>query len=135
MTDADAAKLLGIIKWGYPNAYRDISDQDAAAICRLWQMAYADTPYPIMEYALRIHMMRCKYPPTIAEIAGILGHLHSQAQETYYLLRQMDSTDSLEENRKIMDTTARFAADPQMERFLPLMGSDMLCLTDGSATI
>ena len=78
-------------------------------------------------------MMRCKYPPTIAEIAGILGHLHSQAQETYYLLRQMEPADSLEEYRRIMDITARFAAGPQTERFCPISWQDLCCLTDGSA--
>lgn len=133
MTKTEAAQLLSIIKWSYPNAYRNISDQDAAAVCRLWQLSFRDVPYRLMEYAVHEHIMHCKYPPTVAEIADILGTLHAQAQETYYLARQHDPASSAVEYQQIMNITARFTANPQTERFLPLTKPELLYLIDGSA--
>ena len=83
-----------------------------------------------MEYAVHKHIMHCKYPPTVAEITDILGKLHTQAQATYHLVKQFDPAASGDEYQRIMDITARFAADPRTERYLPLTGPEIRSLTD-----
>ena len=134
MTTADAAKILSIIRWSYPNSYKQITPDDAEAMCRLWADAFQDVPYPIIFHALRQHIKYCKYPPTIAEITQILRHLHSQATETYQMLCQMCTAEELVAYRQLIAITASYAADPQSERYLRIPYNDLLRLTDGTAT-
>lgn len=68
MNNTEAAKVLSMLKAAYPNAYKDISDQDAKTAIRLWQIMFEDKPYEVVTAALKAAIATSKWVPTIAEV-------------------------------------------------------------------
>lgn len=108
MTKKEATQLLAIIKLSYPTAYRDLDEVTRNATINMWQMSFADVPYPIMEQALNRFRLNSKFPPTVAEMVEELKHLHYKAFEQVHMQRMMGNEEAVQRCLLIMQYTDRF---------------------------
>lgn len=108
MNKQEATKLLALIKIAYPTAYRDMDEASKKATVNMWQMSFADMPYPIMEQAFSHFRMVSKFPPTVAEMVEELKHIHNQAVEGALISKTMGDQERLAQFRLVMDYTARY---------------------------
>lgn len=68
MNNTESMKILAILKAAYPNSYKGMTADDAAATAAVWQMQFANVPVEIVMLAINKAISVCKYPPTIAEV-------------------------------------------------------------------
>lgn len=108
MNNQEAAKLLSLIKLSYPTAYRDIDKSTATATVNMWQMSFPDVPYPIMEQAFNHFRMVSKFPPTVAEMAEELKHIHYHATELALAHKAIGNEEEARRFWAIMDCTSRY---------------------------
>lgn len=127
MTTKESAQILAILTAAYPNAYKNMSEMDAAAVAMVWAVQFADVPYNIVFMALQKAISRCKYPPTICEIKERISSLYWDA---YEVIREHESgarrltAEDLTIYRNIYDSTARFRynyneSGPMLKDILP----------------
>ena len=81
MNKKEAAQVLAILKAGYPNHYRNITDEDAMGVISLWSMQFADMSAEIVFMALNKAINTSKYPPTIAEVKEKISSVHWEVYE------------------------------------------------------
>ena len=108
MNKQEATKLLALIKIAYPTAYRDMDEASKKATVNMWQMSFADMPYPIMEQAFSHFRMVSKFPPTVAEMVEELKHIHNQAVEGALINKSMGNQEMVAQYRLVMAYTARY---------------------------
>jgi hypothetical protein len=81
MNRKEATQILAILKAGYPNSYKNITDDDALGIVNLWSMQFADMSPDIVFMALNKAISTSKYPPTVAEVKEKISSVHWEAYE------------------------------------------------------
>ena len=108
MTKKEATQLLAIIKLSYPTAYRDLDEVTRNATINMWQMSFADVPYPIMEQALNRFRLTSKFPPTVAEMVEELKHLYYKAFEQVSTMRMLGNEEAVQRCQLVMQYTDRF---------------------------
>ena len=108
MNKQEATRLLALIKVAYPTAYRDMDEASKKATVNMWQMSFADMPYPIMEQAFNHYRMTSKFPPTAAEMVEELKHIHYQATEYALVNKTMGNEAEVRRYRAIMKCTLRY---------------------------
>ena len=108
MNKQEATKLLALIKIAYPTAYRDMDEASKKATVNMWQMSFADMPYPIMEQAFSHFRMTSKFPPTVAEMVEELKNIHHQATEGALISKSMGDQEMVSQYRLVMAYTARY---------------------------
>ena len=108
MNKQEATRLLALIKVAYPTAYRDMDEASKKATVNMWQMSFADMPYPIMEQAFNHFRMVSKFPPTVAEMVGELKRIYLEATEGAFLSKSIGDQERLEQYRLVMAYTARY---------------------------
>ena len=105
MTLEESIKLLALIKLAYPNSYKDIDKDTQLATVNLWQRAFANVPFVIMELALDHFVKGSKFPPTIAEICDELKSINNEALMNVLTLEAGKERDFY---LKIMEHTQKF---------------------------
>lgn len=108
MNKQEATKLLALIKIAYPTAYRDMDEASKKATVNMWQMSFADMPYPIMEQAFSHFRMVSKFPPTVAEMVEELKKIHHQATEGALISKSMGNQEMVNQYRLVMEYTKRY---------------------------
>lgn len=108
MNKQEAVKLLALIKVAYPTAYRDMDDASKKATVNMWQMSFADVPYPIMEQAFSHFRMVSKFPPTVAEMVDELKNIHNEATECALINKTLGNEEAVRQYRMVMSITARY---------------------------
>ena len=108
MNKQEAVKLLALIKVAYPTAYRDMDDASKMATVNMWQMSFADVPYPIMEQAFSHFRMVSKFPPTVAEMVDELKNIHNEATECALINKTLGNEEAVRQYRMVMSITARY---------------------------
>ena len=111
MNKQEAVKLLALIKVAYPTAYRDMDDASKKATVNMWQMSFADVPYPIMEQAFTHHRMISKFPPTVAEMVAELKSIYYEATEQALLFKAIGEEESVRQYEAIMAYTSQYKND------------------------
>ena len=125
MTTKEAAQILAVLTAAYPNAYKNMTDKEAAAVALVWAAQFADVNYNIVFMALQKAISTCKYPPTICEVKGKISSLYWDAcavlQEHSAGVRVLtDEERTVYEH--ISDNTARFRCnntEPELADILP----------------
>lgn len=105
MTLEESVKLLALIKLAYPNSYKDIDKETQLATVKMWQRAFDNTPFAIMEIALDHFVKASKFPPTIADICEELRGVHYEALQNVLTLGDGEQRNL---NKRIMEHTERF---------------------------
>lgn len=71
--------LITVIKLAYPNAYKDISAEERQLLYSLWQQAFQEIPYQLMQKVVSEHISYSKFPPLISDISEQIDRIKKQA--------------------------------------------------------
>lgn len=85
MTRQDVIALLQILKFAYPNYYRDLTPQTTSGMINLWEIQFRAYDKKIVEGALNNYIKVNKYPPTIAGIFEEMNKLADTGDEIQVL--------------------------------------------------
>jgi hypothetical protein len=68
VTRDEVITILGILKAGYPNFYKDMRKEEAENVVNLWAMMFESENAKVVTEAIKALMCTLKYPPTIADV-------------------------------------------------------------------
>lgn len=125
MTTKESAQILAVLTAAYPNAYKNMTENEAAAVAMVWAAQFADIHYSLVFMALQKVISTCKYPPTVCEVKEKIGSLHWEAYEViqeYETGARVLTAEELTIYRQIYDSTAEFRykkAVPELKDILP----------------
>lgn len=112
MTRDETFKILAILTAAYPNAYKNMTDDEVDGVVAVWAMQFATTPVEIVFLALNKAISGCKFPPTISEIKQRITALHWEAyrfissSEAYSeLMEQPFESEELDQYKRIYEAT------------------------------
>ncbi len=60
--------MIGIIKANYPSSYKDTTREEFKIIVDLWYDMFKSYDYELVSSAFKKSLLKCKMPPTIADI-------------------------------------------------------------------
>lgn len=109
MNRREIIKLIGVLSANYRNWPAEGKEEDTVM---LWESMLSDIPYEIGAAAVKMHMSKSVYPPTIADIREATAHINaphqmdameawnliSQAIRKYGFYRQKEAIESLPED-------------------------------------
>lgn len=108
MNRTEAAKILAVLTAAYPNAYKNLSPDEANGVVSIWAIQFADTPVDIVFMALNKAISSCKYPPTISEIKARLSAMHWEAYQALSRNDLVKADENLSaEYQRIYDCTSQ----------------------------
>ena len=105
MTPEESAQILAVLTAAYPNAYKNLSSEEAATVAMVWASQFANDPVDIVFMALQKAISTSKYPPTIYEVKENMGALYYEAYEE---LRRHNTGEAPEEYRRIFELTSKY---------------------------
>ena len=79
MDSREAIAIITVIKMAYPNAYKDTTAEERQYLYKLWQQAFQEIPYEMLNQAVSQYISICKFPPTIADINELIDRIKQQA--------------------------------------------------------
>lgn len=79
MDTKETIALITVIKLAYPNAYKDISAEERQLLYSLWQQAFQEIPYQLMQKVVSEHISYSKFPPLISDINDLIDRMKQQA--------------------------------------------------------
>ena len=122
MTPKESVQILAILTAAYPNTYKNLDEDAAAAVAIEWAVQFADVPADIVYMAVQKAISASKYAPSIYEVKEKISALHWEAYEE--LRRAQCSHEIQEEYRRIYELTEgfRYKNDgPEIKKMLPYM--------------
>ncbi len=112
MTTEETTKILAILTAAYPNAYRNISAEEASCISMVWAVQFASVPADIVLMALTKAISTCKFPPTVSEVKEKLRTLHWEAYAALNNRCKSPITQGTQkEYRRICEATEKFKCE------------------------
>lgn len=81
MNSTEALIILATLKAAYPDSYKYVNKDEAAAIANVWAKHFFDIPFDLVEVALEKWVHLKKTPPTISELRKEIGSLYWEAKE------------------------------------------------------
>lgn len=133
MNDIEATKILAILTAAYPNAYKNMSDDEANGVVAIWTLQFADTPADIVFMALNKAISGCKFPPTISEIKNRISALHWEAYEAirdHESMAALNGTKvdqaAINKYRRIHEATAEYKVSSMELSLKKMVGSGSL---------
>lgn len=76
-----ATTILAVITAAYPNAYKNLTAQEAKAVAVVWAVQFSDTPADIVFMAVNKAIATNKFAPTIAEVKDKIRAIYWEAYE------------------------------------------------------
>ena len=125
MTTKESAQILAVLTAAYPNAYKNMTEKEAAAVALVWAAQFSTVPYDVVFMALQKSISTCKYPPTVCEVKEKIGTIHWEAYEELRKQQAGYSELTAEEEadyRRICDSTEQFRnfnSGPELRDMLP----------------
>lgn len=126
MTLKESAQILAVLTAAYPNAYKNMAENEAAGVALVWASQFADIPADIVFMALQKAISTCKFPPTICEVKEKLKTLYFEAYEKirgYQSKFIKLSDDEYMQIKRVYDLTHAYKcidAEPGLKTLLPL---------------
>ena len=124
-------KMLGILKMAYPNAYKDITKDDANAIIALYQRQFAGYDEKLVMVAVEELIGTNTFPPTIADIKQKIYNLTNQETlptDLWASLKKAISNsayNSVEEFEKLPAECKMFVKNPSQLKELSQNNSEI----------
>lgn len=81
MNSTEALIILATLKAAYPDSYKYVNKDEAAAIANVWAKHFFDIPFDIIEVAVDKWVHLKPKPPTISELRKEVGSLYWEAYE------------------------------------------------------
>ena len=135
MDKYEATCLLALVKLAYPSSYKDLDQRGVDATANMWAMSFPDVPYPVMEQAFNSLRMKLKFPPTVAEMAEEIGHLHYETARLGDIQRHIGNHEAARRYYALSDSISRFKNWPNIENTNishMLIGGDNYAGTSGN---
>lgn len=130
MTQNEAEKILAVLAAAYPNAYKNMSDEEINGVVAVWAMQFAEMPVDIVFLALNKAISGCKFPPTISEIKQRITVLHweayeyiSRAESFHDMLERPFDHGKLQEYRRIYEETKPYEVSTKELGLDAMLGS------------
>lgn len=126
MTLKESAQILAVLTAAYPNAYKNMAENEAAGVALVWASQFADVPADIVFMALQKAISTCKFPPTICDVKEKLKKLYFEAYEklSSHSSGFIKMTDAeREQYKRVSDLTYAYKyidAEPELKTLLPL---------------
>lgn len=76
VTEATIKETLTLLKLTYPNAFKDISKDEALLMIKIWKRDFENDEEEIFKQAIDRLRYKCKYIPSIAEIKSEIATLN-----------------------------------------------------------
>jgi hypothetical protein len=92
-----------------------MDNESLMATVNMWAMSFPDVPYQIMEQAFNSLRMKLKFPPTVAEMAEEIGHLHYEMEQLGDVQRQIGNEEGARRYYALSDSISRFKNWPSIE--------------------
>lgn len=121
MNKAEAAKILAILTAAYPNAYKNMSPDEANGVVAIWAIQFADVPADIVFMALNKAISGCKFPPSISEIKSRISAIHWEAYEIMNARKLMG--EQIDEYKRIYDATLPYKVSTMELSLCEMLGS------------
>lgn len=80
MNKEETTKVLAILTAMYPNYYKNMTKDEAAAVVNVWFYQFRDVPADVVIMALQKSISTSPFPPSIAEIRGKFRKLQIEAE-------------------------------------------------------
>lgn len=81
MTKTETAQILAILKAAYPNSYKNLTAEDAAATVNVWTAQFANMPVSVVIVAVNKLISTNTFPPSIKEVKERMRGLYWEAWE------------------------------------------------------
>ena len=81
MTLDESTMILAVITAAFPNAYKNLSEEEAKAVVMVWAVQFKEIPADIVFMAVQKAIASNKFAPTIAEVKDKVRALHWEAYE------------------------------------------------------
>lgn len=81
MNSTEALIILATLKAAYPDSYKYVNKDEAAAIANVWAKHFFDIPFDLVELAADKWVHIKEKPPTISELRKQIGSLYWEAKE------------------------------------------------------
>lgn len=81
MTKTETAQILAILKAAYPNSYKNLTAEDAAATVNVWTAQFANMPVSVVIVAVNKLISTNTFPPSIKEVKERIRGLYWEAWE------------------------------------------------------
>ena len=122
MTKEETTVILAAITAAYPNAYKNMSAEEARAVVTVWAIQFHEMPADIVFMAVNKAIATSKFPPTIAEvkqkISGIYWEAYGHMNENRFAKLPEKEERAY---RRIMEATqgAKFSgAEPSIDSMI-----------------
>lgn len=79
MTKTETAQILAILKAAYPNSYKNLTSEDAAATVNVWAAQFSKMPVGVVMIAVNKLISTNVFPPTITEVKERIRGLYWEA--------------------------------------------------------
>lgn len=81
MNSTEALIILATLKAAYPDSYKYVNKDEAAAIANVWAKHFFDLPFDLIEVAVDKWVHVKEKPPTISQLRKEIGSLYWEAKE------------------------------------------------------
>lgn len=81
LNSTEALIILATLKAAYPDSYKYVNKDEAAAIANVWAKHFIDIPFDLIEIAVDKWVHIKEKPPTISELRKQIGSLYWEAYE------------------------------------------------------
>lgn len=81
MNSTEALIILATLKAAYPDSYKYVNKDEAAAIANVWAKHFFDIPFDLVELAADKWVHIKEKPPTISELRKEVSSLYWEAYE------------------------------------------------------
>ena len=130
MTRAEAAKLLSVLRAGFPRAFAQIDAEQADMMISVWAEMLEDLTYPQVNAAVRALFQTNTFMPSIAEI-----------RQTVVKMQRGPVRQGAEGWRDFLDAVSRFGFyrdpefnDPLVARCVDALGWQTLCSSENQVS-
>lgn len=81
MNSTEALIILATLKAAYPDSYKYVNKDEAAAIANVWAKHFFDLPFDLIEVAVDKWVHVKEEPPKISQLRKEIGSLYWEAKE------------------------------------------------------
>lgn len=129
MTKTETAQILAILKAAYPNSYKNLTADDAAATVNVWAAQFAKMPVGVVMIAVNKLISTNTFPPTIKEVKERIRGLYWEAWE----MIDRHNRGFIKLDEKTLETTKEILRVVEPMRTVERVEPTMYELLDGYA--
>ena len=132
MTREETIKILAILKAAYPNAYKDMTKEEANGTVAVWTTQFANYPVDLVALAVNKLISTSQFLPSISEVKSKISGMYWEVWEILCYNRTGKTLTPEEEQtyRRMLDVIEPLRINPKGEPSIKeLMGGQQRLLT------